>query len=133
HAWDEPGQYTVTVTAHLTGGGTDSYQRRLVVVADRPAHVSWYSNDVYGLHPGDTAQFTGSASDPDEGGSATEYAWNWGDGTPVTTSGTSGASHSWADLGTYDVTLTVTFSTGEVASYTDLVRVRESEAANYYI
>ncbi|MGE3590433.1 MAG: PKD domain-containing protein, partial [Ilumatobacteraceae bacterium] len=48
----------------------------------------------------------GASSDP--GGSILQYAWNWGDGTPGTTSTSPNASHTFPQGGNYTVRLTVT-------------------------
>ncbi len=60
------------------------------------------------------------SSDPDEGDSIS-YRWDWGDGSPVTTS--SSASHTFATSGTYTVALTVTDGWGAETTVTREVTV----------
>lgn len=60
------------------------------------------------------------SSDPDVGDTIT-YRWDWGDGTPVTTS--SSASHAFPASGTYLVSLTVTDGWGKATTVTRDVTV----------
>ncbi len=52
----------------------------------------------------------------------TNYSWNWGDGTPVTSGASATASHTFTSPGTRTVTLTVTNSTGGTSSYSSVYR-----------
>ena len=68
---------------------------------------------------GMTVGFDGTASsDPD--GTVSSYAWAFGDGTTGTGAN---PTHTYADPGTYDVTLTVTDDDGATASATQQVSV----------
>lgn len=108
HSFTEPGAYTVSVTATLTGaaasGGALTTERRITVNAqptasfEAPAMVA----------ASDVVSFNASAStDPD--GALTTYLWDFGDGN----SGTGlTATHIFTEDGTYDVSLTVTDEAG---------------------
>ncbi len=67
---------------------------------------------------GTAVPFNGSAS----GSSFLSYLWNFGDG--FTASGTLTPTHTYADDGTYTVTLTVTDSLGHTAQSTAIVTVK---------
>lgn len=56
--------------------------------------------------------FNGSGSNDPDGGTVTNYAWNFGDGSAPVSGSSATASHSYANAGTYTVTLTVTDSDG---------------------
>lgn len=66
------------------------------------------------------------ASDSTDDGSIASYAWEFGDGD---TGAGETASHTYAEAGTYDVTLTVTDDEGEQGSVTQDVTVNEPPAA----
>jgi hypothetical protein len=51
------------------------------------------------------------------------YRWNWGDGTPATTAGSSTAGHTFAAAGNYQVSLTVTDRLGFTSTKTQQVSV----------
>ncbi|WP_329742273.1 protease pro-enzyme activation domain-containing protein [Dyella sp. A6] len=68
-----------------------------------------------------TASFTDSSSDT--GGSISSYAWTFGDGG---TSTSADPSHTYAAAGSYNVTETVTDSTGATSSKTESVTVSSS-------
>lgn len=52
----------------------------------------------------------------------TNYAWNWGDGTAVTNTSSTSASHTFTTAGDRTVTLTVTNSSGGTASFSNIYR-----------
>ena len=59
-----------------------------------------------------------------DGATATQYKWNWGDGTPATISTVSAsAQHAFAHTGVFTITLTVTDSSGQTGSRTATVKV----------
>ncbi len=53
----------------------------------------------------------------------TSYQWNWGDGSPVTTSSTPMASHIYTALGNYEVSLTVADGLGFTSTVTKEVSI----------
>lgn len=81
------------------------------------------ANGPYAGDEGASIAFTGAGSfDPDFGDSIVSYAWNFGD-SGVGSGPT--PAHTYADNGTYTVTLTVTDSFGATASDTALVAVAD--------
>jgi PKD repeat protein len=112
--------YTVTLTARdewgLTGTATQT-----VTIVEPPGNVA--PNPV--INPPACANlscnFSGVGSaDPNTGDTFT-YLWNFGDGTPTSTS--SATSHTFPAAGTWTVTLTVTDGWGKAASTTRQVTV----------
>ena len=112
-----------TVTLKVTNPIGQSVRTRTVTVTDPPAPIpvaGFYGTPVVGqprytAGGGDTGtpitgatdivvQFTNVSTD------GTAYLWDFGDGTPTST--TSGPQHTFANLGVFQVTLTITAPTG---------------------
>lgn len=75
---------------------------------------------------GATRNFDAASSTTPPGRTITGYSWNFGDGTPVAT--TPQVSHTYADPGTFTVTLTITDSLGLTATKTAEVIVAPPHA-----
>ena len=113
------GSYLVTLTVTDNRGGTSSASR-LVKVAPLAAPKAAFTAAANHL----AVSFDGSTS-TDADGSVTSYAWNFGDGT--TGSGRT-ASHTYADGGTYTVTLVVTDDSGLTGTTSSQVTVTPNQA-----
>jgi PKD repeat protein len=74
---------------------------------------------------GELATFDGSLSTPN-GGSIEFYAWNFSDGTSIVNETDPITTHTYAAIGIYDVTLTVTDSEGITNSTTKSVTVQDT-------
>jgi len=102
HSYADDGVYTVTLNV-TDDDGLSSTTSAKVTVLNKPPIASFTENATTVL-TGEAISFNASASyDPD--GTIVKYFWDFGDDTNaigVTT------SHSYADNGTYTVTLTVT-------------------------
>jgi PKD repeat protein len=101
HAYEAPGNYTVTLTVTDESGQTDSDTAVIEVVPDMESPVAEAGPDK-ALTVGETANFDGAASTDNVG--VVSYEWAFGDGD--TASGVT-ASHQYASAGTYTVTLNV--------------------------
>lgn len=109
HTYDTAGTYQVTLTVTDNAGGIGTVTHD-VVVAPTQAPVATFTSTDSGL---DVSVDASGSSDPD--GSIVGYSWDFGDGaagTGVT------ATHSYAQAGTYSITLKVTDNEGAVSSKT---------------
>ena len=97
-----PGPFTVRVTVQDDDGGTGSASASVAVKVNRPP-VANAGPSVAGFE-GAAVQFDGTgSSDPD--GDVLTYTWTFGDGSAPETGAQ--PSHTYADNGSYTVTLTV--------------------------
>jgi len=110
YSYAKEGTYTVTLTVTDNDGATDSVNATKTVL-NRPP-VASFTESAETVSTGEVISFNGSAS-YDSDGSIVGYFWDFGDGTNATGVTT---SHSYADDGTYTVTLTVTDDDGAKGS-----------------
>lgn len=114
HAYGMHGTFTVTV--RISDGQAVGTQTAVVTVLARPVAVA---GGPYMSNEGASVSLNGSASS-DADGSIVTYAWDFGDGS--TGSGVS-PSHTYAQDGTYSVTLSVTDNDGLQSTATTSVTV----------
>jgi PKD repeat protein len=119
HTYAAPGSYEASLTVTDSAGHTATVTHMILVEPDEPPAAAF---TVLGGTPpaGSPVSFdAGASSDPD--GSIASYAWSFGDGTSAAAGIT--PSHVFAAAGDYEVTLTVTDSSGRTASVTRLLAV----------
>ena len=110
HTYTTGGTFTATFTATDDEGAT-TQKSITITVNQRP--VATASSDVTtGTFPL-TVNFTGGCTDAD--GTCVSYLWDFGDGSP--TSSTQNPSHTFSSYAKYSVTLTVTDDEGAQATY----------------
>lgn len=107
HTYSTTGTYIVTLTVKDSNGLLSSTTREISVLGPNLPPTADLGITVEGL--GVSADGTGS-TDPD--GTIVSYLWDWGDGT---TSTGERASHVYAAVGEYTVTLEVTDDRGGLA------------------
>jgi len=110
HSYVDDGTYTVTLTVTDDDGALDAAASTKTVLNRSP--VPSFAESAEVVYTGEVITFNASDSyDPD--GTIVDYFWDFGDGTNST-----GVvvDHSYADDGTYVVTLTVTDDDGATAS-----------------
>ena len=119
HTYDATGSYTVTLTVVDSNGLSAVSTRTVNVTGPNAAPTAQATASATGLTV--TADGSGS-SDPD--GQIVSYEWDWGDGESSTGQV---ASHPYAAVGDYTVTLTVTDDQGGTAQTTALVTVTHAD------
>lgn len=99
HTYTAAGTYTVSLTVTGAGGSATITKRDLVTVHWPPPVAAFNASNTTGPAPL-TVAFTSDAS-----GKITGYHWDFGD---ASTGSAANPTHRYADLGSFDVTLTVT-------------------------
>src|SRR3972149_7267163 len=104
HAYNEPGNYKVTLTVTDDGSTQDTYNKEIVIKENKKPEAKIE----YSLLEENIVAFDGSQSS-DEDGTIVSYSWDFGDGSIG--SGVT-VTHSYNEPGNYKVTLTVTDDDG---------------------
>ena len=104
HAFANPGDYTVTLTASGPGGDNTVQQPLTVVAPAQPPVAGFSANPPTGT-ANEAVQFTNTTT-----GDATAFAWDFGDGQ---TSTERDPAHTFANPGDYTVTLTASGPGGD--------------------
>jgi PKD repeat protein len=108
HTYATPGPYTVTlVVTDSTGAASAPVTKPVTAAHADPVAAFSASMNLSDLSVDASAS---TASD----GATLSYSWNWGDGTPAGSGVT--ATHHYAAVGQYTVTLTLTDSLGGTAT-----------------
>jgi len=116
HSYAQGGTYTVGLTVTDNRGATATTSRPVTVTAPNQPPTANFTFSCNGL----TCSFTSTSSDPD--GSISAYLWTFGDNT---TSTAQNPSHTYAQGGSYTVTLTVTDNRGATATTSRTVTVTQ--------
>ncbi len=101
HTYTAAGPYTVTLTNNFATCSSPTTQQITIGATLVPTFIA---TPTVGCQAPLTVQFT------DQTPSATSWIWNFGDGTPNST--TQSPSHTYTAAGSYNVTLTVTNAAG---------------------
>jgi hypothetical protein len=134
HTYAEEGTYTVTVSV-LDAGGSSTSTTLAAHVSDAALHAAAQS-----FSPTEGAAFSGTVAtftDDDPAGVPGDYTAtiNWGDGTPAsagTVNAPSGGSfplsgaHTYAEEGTYTVSITISDAGGATTTFTGPVTVADA-------
>ena len=118
HTYSSPGSYHVTLIATNANGSDTIFIPNAVYIYPQPI-ANAIANDVC---LGNAMNFT------DVSIHATSWNWNFGDGN---TSLLQNPSHTYADTGTYNVTLNITGFGGCTDSYSFTVRVSQVPTPNF--
>ncbi|WP_230976431.1 PKD domain-containing protein [Georgenia wutianyii] len=116
HTYAQAGTYDVTLTVRDDDGATTSLTRQVTVApVPNAAPLAAFTSSTDGLALGVDGR--GSS---DEDGEVVSHEWTFGDGASASGAET---SHTYAQAGTYDVTLTVRDDDGATTSLTRQVTV----------
>ncbi|MEM7111379.1 MAG: PKD domain-containing protein [Chloroflexota bacterium] len=123
HTYATEGSYTATLTVTDNRGDSDSATVTINVseAPNQPPTAVFTANTTSGVAPLDVTFDASASSDSD--GNIVSYAWDFGDGNSG--SGAS-ASHTFANIGTYQVTLTVTDNDGATDNSTVTIIVTDT-------
>jgi PKD repeat protein len=128
HTFAQPGTFNVTLTVAGPGGQQTSNPTTITVNAPAtattaavPPIASFTASATTGDAPL-TVQFTNTST-----GDVTSFAWNFGDNTPVDTN--PNPSHTFAQPGTFNVTLTVAGPGGQQTSNPTAITVNAPATA----
>ena len=106
HIFSDNGIYSVTLTAQDEDGGETA--QTLEVTVENIAPTFTEINGKTTVNEGEAVDYSAAATDP--GDDELTYTWNFGDGTPEVTG--ADATHTFADNGIYDATVTATDDDG---------------------
>ncbi|MGB7980662.1 MAG: LamG-like jellyroll fold domain-containing protein [Candidatus Nanopelagicales bacterium] len=110
HTYAEAGTYTITLVVTDDEGAVSEAVTKDVPVVGNEAPVAKFSSSVDRLK----VSVDGSES-RDSDGSVASYAWEFGDGSPAVTGAEVKVDHTYAEAGTYTITLVVTDDEGAVS------------------
>jgi PKD repeat protein len=118
HQFGDFGTFNVSLTVTDVGGGNDTMWR-LIKISGRPSAAFTYAP----VEPRalEEVAFNASGSEAN-GGSIVSYAWDFGDGAGNTTSALT-VKHTYAGVGGFNVTLTVTDDEGLLGTSFEMVTV----------
>src|SRR5216117_425824 len=108
HTYGAGGSYTVTLTVADNQGATNSHSQGVTVTAGNQAPVAAFNQSCSGLD----CTFTDRSTDPD----GTLVAWNWTSSDGATSTEQNPPTYTYAQPGTYTVTLAVTDNVGATNS-----------------
>jgi PKD repeat protein len=115
HVYTQPGDYEVTLTVTNSAGLTASTTHKIQIEAAPTAIISAPTTG----QVGQPITFDGSGSTTSDN-NIVSYAWNFGDGT--TANGVS-VTHTYSQVGSYQVSLTVTDDQGATATATQMIQI----------
>ena len=119
HVYVNPGEYNVTLLVMDNLAATNSTSQTLLVKAHAIASFSYTPPNP---HVNELIHFDASNSSAGEEGVIASYAWDFGDAN-VSAIGTPFITHSYSEVGVYNVTLNVTSSNGEWDLESQLINV----------
>jgi len=113
HTFATTGDYIVSLTVTDDREGTTRSQYPIKVVSGNIAPVAEFYADKSVVNRNETVTFTSESTDAD--GSIVKYTWDFGDGTTADTTNIA-VTHSYGDIGSRKIILTVTDNAGSTGS-----------------
>ncbi len=105
HAYQNPGDYTVTLTVTDVAGRTATDTQKVHIDLSQQKPVAMVSGPVVVIATRNA--FLSSSDSFDRNNDPLTYKWDFGDGTTATTTNEQGIRHTYAQPGDYTVTLVV--------------------------
>ncbi|UTN03425.1 PKD domain-containing protein [Flavobacterium bizetiae] len=109
HQYAASGTYTVTLVVTNTNGCSSTASETIVVTKDPNVAAGFTINDADQCVSGNNFNFTNNST-VTAGYTITDYAWDFGDGSPI--DNTENPSHTYTAAGNYTVTVSITASNG---------------------
>ena len=132
HAYNMPGNYTITVTAN-TSCGNSTFRKGVVIMDNAKPNASFNMSSGWAVCPNDIVSFY-----PINNNGAS-YSWSFGDGTTAYVSGNNNngggpqQQHSYGGANDYIVTLTLTSTCGTRGVWSNTVHIQDGLHFNGYI
>lgn len=123
HEYQKPGNYNVTLTV-TTATGCEATITKAGFVSITPATINISNLLLEGCAPL-IVNPTAIANSPD---GIASYSWNWGDGSPIVT-GPNPPAHTYPNVGTYNLVLTITTNGGCVQQVPRTIRVGDAPSS----
>jgi PKD repeat protein len=123
HVYTLPGTYNVTLTVTDDRGGVNTATVEIRIIGPS-APVANFTVTPATVAIGANATFNASTSTVGAGATISQYAWDFGDGSPTVTTSSGTTTKSYATAGAKVVTLTITDSLGRTATRTATVTVQ---------
>lgn len=112
HDFVQAGSYTVTLTVLDQFGRSASTSQQVTVGATADPTAAFVTSPTT-VRANQQVNFNASSSRPSPGSTIASYTWDFGDGSPLVTTGSAVTAHTYTAAGTYTVTLVVTDQTGK--------------------
>jgi len=126
HAYKKTGSFVVRLTVTDNTGGVSSRSKSITVEPGEAPTASFVFSP-QDPEPGQTVFFNGTESAAAPGRSIVKYAWQFGTGSGSVQKSGVVVSTSFANEGTYSITLKVTDDAGQTGTATQSVTVEEPE------
>jgi PKD repeat protein len=121
------GSYVVALTVSDAAGARETTRQTVTVGQLNPPTVTFTPTTA---SAGRVTTFTATATAATNH-RITSYTWTWGDGTASTTTTASAAQHTFANAGSYLVTVTARDDLGQTGSATQVVTVSSGLTADF--
>ena len=123
HKWTSVNIYIINLTVTDDESATDSFIHT-INITDYLLPIARFNTTITTAYVNQSISFDASMSSDPDGGSITNYEWNFGDSN--TTSGNYPTiSHSWSANGSYTINLTVTDDESATNSFTHMINITD--------
>jgi PKD repeat protein len=123
HAYTAAGTYSVQLRVTDETGQSTTSSATTITVGNPPAPTANFTSSPSTPSVGEAVVFDASTSTTAQGQTITDYAWNFGDDTPVVHGTGRIQSHTYTRSGTFTVNLVVTDSAGRNGAKANTVTV----------